>query len=1256
MTESADILIRELPKGILAWYPFQKDKTVLLLSYSEEKLAIYKEMLLSASLQVDAYKLRDYETTLPRIKAKITDTSDDVEVEGSDNDSEEIESYAENYEEADAPAITVQSSYDYIVLLEAFEYMKRPEDTLVSLRNHLAEDGVLLIGMDNRFGLRYFCGDRDVFTERNFDGIENYIRINTADKSSMHGRGYTKSEAASLLGAAGFVNTHSFSVLPSVEEPQLFYAEDYLPEEELNVRFNAYYNHPDTIFMEENTLYKSIIENGMFHQMANGYLFECKKKDIVGAYEEIKHVTISMERDREYALATIIKRNDTVVKKAVYEEGISRLQRLIENNVYLNERGVKVIAATLSGNEYSMPYVKGESAVTYFRRLLKEDVKMLYRELKRYFAVVLQSSESVSYDEIDWYHYAPGNEKQKADDPNYDKWYKIAYAKPDALGKIMKKGFIDLVSLNCFVVDGEFVFYDQEFFVENLPAYTILWRTLSFIYMGYNQAAQILDMKSLCDMMGIGEYEGFYASFSHDFIGKLRNWKPLHLYHASHQANANTISANRMRMNYTQEDYQRLFVDIFKGLENRKLYLFGSGNYAKRFISQFGKEVQIAGILDNNKQMWDKELLGVEIHSPEILMSMDPNEYKVIICIKNYVPVLKQLEGMGVRHISFYDWSVQYAHALKTEEEKEEKKPYHVGYIAGVFDLFHVGHLNLLRRAKEQCDYLIVGVVSDLGVIANKKTTPYIPFSERIDIVRNCKYVDEAVEIPFEVGDSDEAFRRYQFDVQFSGSDYADDPEWLAKQSYLRKHGADLVFFPYTQSTSSTKLKAVIAENTPKKAKVEDVAVKKDAVTITIDQKDSGLKIACMTNPSIDPHRPNQGLALTKEAGFDGVVLDMKDYCSGGEIKQLGKKVVSIDVQRYEKVTDNPKLLWKYGFEEVRLCKEKNLNIPLIIAPHKERDTLRADLVDFLKEIAIETMQLCKDAGTKNVLIYPCSYNQADLEKVTAWYDSLIPAAKECGVKILVSNQCKNVYGHLVRGIFSDMAGFASWVDSQNAKHGEGSFGICLDIGTTNICGQELQEVIAELGSRVEMVIVRENDGVNDSSLLPYSSAKHDASTMDYMGLIRGLRSVDFEGTLILDMHDTVGAIPTKIRDGMVKLGKEFMDFLAWQIGMEKGLKKYKNRVLFGAGNMCRAYMKCYGEEYPPLFTCDNNAKIWGTEFCGLQVRSPEELTNLPEDCVIYICNMFYNEIKKQLVDMGVTNPIEFFNDEYLPSYHFNRI
>ena len=112
-------------------------------------------------------------------------------------------------------------------------------------------------------------------------------------------------------------------------------------------------------------------------------------------------------------------------------------------------------------------------------------------------------------------------------------------------------------------------------------------------------------------------------------------------------------------------------------------------------------------------------------------------------------------------------------------------------------------------EAKKQCDYLIVGVVSDKAVHQNKGEN-FVPFEERIELVRSCRYVDEAVEIPLHAGGTRDAWHLYHFDVQFSGSDYEHDESWLREKAFLEQHGATMVFFPYTQSTSSTKLKALI--------------------------------------------------------------------------------------------------------------------------------------------------------------------------------------------------------------------------------------------------------------------------------------------------------------------------------------------------------------------------------------------------------------------------------------------------------------
>lgn len=124
-----------------------------------------------------------------------------------------------------------------------------------------------------------------------------------------------------------------------------------------------------------------------------------------------------------------------------------------------------------------------------------------------------------------------------------------------------------------------------------------------------------------------------------------------------------------------------------------------------------------------------------------------------------------------------------------------------VGYTTGVYDLFHVGHVNMLRNARSMCDRLIVGVtVDELVAYKNKKSV--IPFEERIEIVRACRYVDLAV--PQVSMDKLDALHRYKFHKMFVGDDWYGSEKWKTFDDEFRKEGVDIMYFPYTKSTSST--------------------------------------------------------------------------------------------------------------------------------------------------------------------------------------------------------------------------------------------------------------------------------------------------------------------------------------------------------------------------------------------------------------------------------------------------------------------
>lgn len=143
-------------------------------------------------------------------------------------------------------------------------------------------------------------------------------------------------------------------------------------------------------------------------------------------------------------------------------------------------------------------------------------------------------------------------------------------------------------------------------------------------------------------------------------------------------------------------------------------------------------------------------------------------------------------------------------HSYRFKQESgrlDNSKRVKIGYLSGTFDLFHVGHLNLLRRAKQQCDYLIVGV-HESGAWKGKET--FIPLEERKQIVAACKYVDKVVDSCTE---DSQAWDFWHYDRLFVGSDYKGTERFERYEEYFKDKGVEIVYFPYTKSTSSTQIR-----------------------------------------------------------------------------------------------------------------------------------------------------------------------------------------------------------------------------------------------------------------------------------------------------------------------------------------------------------------------------------------------------------------------------------------------------------------
>lgn len=763
---SCDELVKEFSKGALVWYNFKSYCNILYL-YNDKEDAAVKELL----------QQKGTVTLCSCIKL--------------------------------AEAKLEKNRYDYIVGIDIIEECQKPVELLKACHKMLKSSGRIVLGTENRYAIKYICGDRDPYTNHSFDGMENYRRLSDADRNLIAGRCYSMAELKLMLSQAGFENDKFYSVMPSLQETQLVYAEGYEPVEELAMRYFPLYNYPDSVFLEEQYLYTDLIKNGMFHKIANAYIIECSMD---GRLDDTLHATISLDRGHDNALVTSICEHDgvrNVIKRAVYKEGIHKLKEMQDNLYDLHTRGINVVDSSVENDIFIMPYVDAPVAMNELKAIAKKDRNAFLKAMDDMYELILNSSE----------HTGIISEKDRNSADGRD------------LGTILEKGYIDMVPLNCFY-DGtiedsksRFIYYDQEFYWDNCPAKAIMYRSISIIYDGTDKEFErIMPRTELLNRYGLAECEDIWQRMSSRFTETLRKQKQLRPYYENKRIDGRILYTNREKINYSAKEYQKIFVDIFDGFDDsKKLILFGSGRFTERFLFQFAGDYNIYSIVDNNSAKWGTTMQGVPINSPDILKDTPEKDRHIIICIKGYNGVVNQLKDMGITDYHIYDPGNDYPNKSKEHvaqslaqtgdsglKESDMDKPYNVGYIAGVFDLFHIGHLNMFKRAKEQCRYLIVGVVSDEGVRLNKQAEPFVPFEERIEMVRSCRYVDEAVKLPLNFAGTRDMFKKYHFDVQFSGSDYEHDPAWLSEKEFLEKNGATMVFFPYTQSTSSTKLKKAI--------------------------------------------------------------------------------------------------------------------------------------------------------------------------------------------------------------------------------------------------------------------------------------------------------------------------------------------------------------------------------------------------------------------------------------------------------------
>ena len=280
-------------------------------------------------------------------------------------------------------------------------------------------------------------------------------------------------------------------------------------------------------------------------------------------------------------------------------------------------------------------------------------------------------------------------------------------------------------------------------------------------------------------------------------------------------------------------------------------------------------------------------------------------------------------------------------------------KKYKIGYIAGVFDLFHVGHLNLIERAKEQCDFLIVGVLIDELVLKNKNKLPYIPFEERLRIIGALKAVDKVVGVNDSNIQKMDAWKQLHFDCLFSGDDYSGNKYWIEDKAALNAVGSNIVFFPYTKSTSSTQIREAMGVEPPKipvaldalsmneKLTEKDTKYDKNGANVQMEDTNELIKIWAHRGCSY-AYPENTLLSFSKaaelrEQGLTGIETDIQLTKDG--------HIVVIHDEGIDRTTDGHGCVRDFTLEEL-----KRFNIFSGDPDHPEHIPTIEEVLDLLEE------------------------------------------------------------------------------------------------------------------------------------------------------------------------------------------------------------------------------------------------------------------------------------------------------------------
>ena len=379
------------------------------------------------------------------------------------------------------------------------------------------------MGYRNRFGVKYLCGGTNDQQTRAFSVLHE-------DENGM----FSREQMNACLRRAGFVEHAYYYPMPDELFTQTVCSDDMPKRATLSDRVFAYDPFGSPLIAEEKPLYDDLLREGMLHTSANYYLAAFTKPPVPDARPKtVAFAALSTDRGKACSYTTIVYSDGTAQKSALHPEGVQNLSALSENLRAMAKRGIRVIPCELDGNTLRMPRIDEEPLPDAIGRLSKENIENLYRIFDDLREDIVKSSDIIEAENVD------------------ETLWGIA---KEALGTVLKRGYIDMIPLNAFWSESGIRYYDQEFSVENCPVDYIMFRAIRYTWLHVAGLEELLPQSLMAERYGLKETWEAYAAYEQRFVEGNRNFGLYTQFYYWSYTDPGMVRANRAPLRSKREE------------------------------------------------------------------------------------------------------------------------------------------------------------------------------------------------------------------------------------------------------------------------------------------------------------------------------------------------------------------------------------------------------------------------------------------------------------------------------------------------------------------------------------------------------------------------------------------------------------------------------------------------------------------------------------------------------------------------------